>query len=584
MKLVFRRAVIATGLTALALAIPVIQADVQKGVDHSPVYGSTDGAVPIIASKGMVSAREKLATQVGADILARGGNAVDSAVAVGLALAVTYPIAGNIGGGGFMVIHLAKENKTTTIDYREMAAGTASHDLYIDENGNIDRNKALWTRLATGVPGTIAGMAMAIKKYGTLSWKEVVEPAYKLAKNGFEVSYELEKTLRDYKKRLIKDPEARRIFYKKDGSNYRKGDILVQKDLANTLYLIMTKGPEEFYKGKIARLIAKDMADNDGLITKKDMAAYKAYERDAVFGTYKGYTIASMGPPSSGGVHIIQMLNMLENDNLKEKGVNSAATLHLYIEAMRQAYADRSLYAGDPGFSNVPVEQLIDKAYAQKMRARIPMDRARKSSEVAPTKNLRKESLQTTHYSVMDRDGNAVSNTYTINARYGNGIVAKGTGILLNNELNDFDHLPYEPDKNGNISGQANAQEPHKRPRSSMSPTIVLKDGKAFLLTGSPGGSTIINTVFQTIMNVIEFDMNVAAATNKARIHHSWMPDVTLIEHSINRDTVNILKAMGHNLKYRNQLGDTNSIMYRDGYFYGADDPRSYDSATIGLD
>ncbi|MBT6033856.1 MAG: gamma-glutamyltransferase, partial [Kordiimonadaceae bacterium] len=321
------------------------------------------------------------------------------------------------------------------------------------------------------------------------------------------------------------------------------------------------------------------------------MAAYQPVEREPVFGTYKGYKIAAMPPPSSGGVHVVQMLNMLEHDDIKSKGHNSAATLHLYIEAMRQAYADRSLYTGDPAFFDVPVDKLTDKDYAKEMRAKIPMDRARLSSEVAPTKGLQSESPQTTHFSVMDSQGNAVSNTYTVNYGFYMGMMAGGTGIVINNEMDDFDHLPYEPDVNGNISGKANAQEPRKRPRSSMTPTIVLKDDVPFLLTGSPGSSTIINTVFQTIMNVIEFDMNIAAASSKGRIHHEWMPDEVQVENSINVDTINILKKMGHNVKLRSDgavygfrtLGETASIVYKDGYFYGAHDPRNMDAGTIGL-
>ena len=336
MRTACRALFLATSLTVLALSS--LEAREHKSADFS----SIDGAVPVIGSKGMVSARETLATQTGADILARGGNAVDAAVAVGFALAVTYPIAGNLGGGGFMVIHLSRENKTTTIDYREMAAGKARHDLYIDADGNIDEDLALYSRLSTGVPGTVAGMVMALEKYGTMSLAEVMAPAYRFAKDGFKVGFQFEKRLEDYKERLSADPEARRIFYHADGSNYRAGEIIVQEDLARTLELIMAGGPKAFYQGEIAEKIAADMAANDGLITMEDLAAYKVYEREPVFGSYKGYTIASMGPPSSGGVHIIQMLNMLEHDDLKSRGANSAATLHLYIEAMRQAFADRS--------------------------------------------------------------------------------------------------------------------------------------------------------------------------------------------------------------------------------------------------
>ncbi|MEZ5758979.1 MAG: gamma-glutamyltransferase [Emcibacteraceae bacterium] len=548
-----------------------------------PEFSSRDGFVPVVGRHGMVSARESIATEIGADILRKGGNAIDAAAAVGFAMAVTYPQAGNIGGGGFMVIHLAKENKEIAIDYREMSAGAARHDLYV-EDGKVNQTLAKYSRKSSGVPGTVAGLALAVEKYGTMSLADVVAPAYKLAHEGVPVYTQLEVSLARSKERLGADPAASKVFYKADGSNYRTGEILKQEDLAVSLKAIMDEGTSAFYTGSIAEKIAADMAANDGIITMDDMAAYKVYEREPVRGTYKGYDIVTMPPPSSGGVHMIEMMNMLENDNLKAKGHNSAAVLHLYIEAMRQAYADRSLYAGDPAFFDIPVAALIDKKYAAEMRARIPMDRARASSEVAPTKDLPYESPQTTHYSVMDSEGNAVSNTYTLNFGFGNGIMATGTGILLNNELDDFDALPYEPDENGNISGKANAQEPHKRPRSSMTPTIVLKDGVPFLITGSPGGGTIINTVFQTVMNVLEFDMNVAAASSKARINHQWMPDMTTIESGVSQDTLDILKAMGHKFNAGERtLGSTNSIIYEDGYYYGAADPRSMDALTIGI-
>jgi gamma-glutamyltranspeptidase / glutathione hydrolase len=555
-----------------------------------PVFDASDGFVPVIGAKGMVSSRHKIATQVGVDILEKGGNAIDAAAAVAFALAVVHPEAGNIGGGGFMVVHIAEQNKTTTIDYREYAADRATHDLYVVD-GKVDPFLSFESRKSVGVPGTVAGMAMAVEKYGTLSLAEVIEPAYKLAKMGFSVGRHLERTFVTHREKLTAAPETREAFFKKDGSNYRFNDKLIQSDLAGSLKAIMDNGVDAFYKGEIAKKIVADQEKYDGIITMADMAAYQPVEREPVFGTYKGYKIAAMPPPSSGGVHVVQMLNMLEHDDIKSKGHNSAATLHLYIEAMRQAYADRSLYTGDPAFFDVPVDKLTDKDYAKEMRAKIPMDRARLSSEVAPTKGLQSESPQTTHFSVMDSQGNAVSNTYTVNYGFYMGMMAGGTGIVINNEMDDFDHLPYEPDVNGNISGKANAQEPRKRPRSSMTPTIVLKDDVPFLLTGSPGSSTIINTVFQTIMNVIEFDMNIAAASSKGRIHHEWMPDEVQVENSINVDTINILKKMGHNVKLRSDgavygfrtLGETASIVYKDGYFYGAHDPRNMDAGTIGL-
>lgn len=569
-------------ITIHVVAFSILPAKAQEEY-QLPSYSSSDGFVPVVGKNGMVSVRETIAAKIGAEILEKGGNAIDSAAAIGFALAVTYPQAGNIGGGGFMVVHIADQNETIAIDYREMAAGKARHDLYVVDD-KVDNRLAKYSRQSSGVPGTVMGMALAIEKYGTMSLQEVIEPAYSLAKDGFPVYTQLEASLARSQERLGADPAAAKVFYKADGSIYKTGEILKQDDLAWSLKQIMDKGTDAFYKGEIAERIAADMAANDGLITMEDMAAYKVYEREPVMGSYKGYTIATMPPPSSGGMHMIQMMNMLENDDLKAQGHNSAATLHLYIESMRQAYADRSLYAGDPAFFDIPVDKLIDKEYAAEIRARIPMDRARDSSEVAPTKNLAYESPETTHYSVMDKWGNAVSNTYTLNFGFGNGIMAANTGILLNNELDDFDHEPYKADANGNISGKANAQEPHKRPRSSMTPTIVFKDGTPFLITGSPGGGTIINTVFQTVMNVIEFDMNVAAASSKPRINHQWMPDMTTIENGVSQDTLNILESMGHKFRAGGRtLGSTNSIVYRDGYFYGAHDPRSMNAATIGI-
>lgn len=577
-----------TAVTLIALSLTAFGTSAQEY--KAPDFDNADGFVPVIGSKGMVSSRHKIATQVGADILAKGGNAIDAAAAVAFALAVVHPEAGNIGGGGFMVIHVADQNKTTTIDYREYAAAGATHDLYVVD-GKVDPFLSFESRKSVGVPGTVAGMAMALEKYGTMNLKEVIEPAFKLASGGFEVGRHLERTFATHQEKLTAAPETRAAFFKADGSAYRFGDTLIQKDLAGSLKAIMDHGADAFYKGEIAEKIVADQVAYDGIISMDDMAAYTPVEREPVFGTYKGYKIAAMPPPSSGGVHVVQMLNMLENDDLKSKGHNSAATLHLYIEAMRQAYADRSLYAGDPAFFDVPVDKLTDKTYALETRARIPMDRARKSSEVAPAVGLISESPQTTHFSVMDAQGNAVSNTYTVNYGFYMGMMAGGTGIVLNNEMDDFDHLPYEPDVNGNISGKANAQEPRKRPRSSMTPTIVLKDDVPFLLTGSPGSSTIINTVFQTIMNVVEFDMNIAAASSKGRIHHQWMPDEVLVENGINVDTINILREMGHNIKMNAEgnvygfrtLGETASIVFRDGYFYGAHDPRNMDAGTLGL-
>jgi gamma-glutamyltranspeptidase/glutathione hydrolase len=415
-----------------------------------------------------------------------------------------------------------------------------------------------------------------------LTLKEVIKPAYDLAYDGFDMYDYLESSLGSRTERLKKNPAAAKIFFKEDGSVYNYGDKFVQKDLAWSLKQIMDGGKDAFYKGEIAKRIVADQKENNGLITMEDMAGYLALERPAIIGTYKDYKIVTMPPPSSGGIHVVQMMNMLENDDLKSKGHNSAATLHLYVEAMRQAYADRSKYLGDPDFTDVPVKELISKEYAKKIRDLIPLDKARKSIDVAPALDLVKESPQTTHYSVMDKDGNAVSNTYTLNYTYGNGVVAAGTGIVMNNEMDDFSINPGFQNGFGLVSGEANSVQPHKRPLSSMTPTIMLKDDKPFFVTGSPGGGMIINVVFQSLMNIAEFEMNVRESVAVPRIHHQWLPDAVTFEEGVSVDTLNILKGMGHTMVPSRFSGSLTSIMYRDGIYYGAADPRIMDAEAIG--
>ncbi|MBT5186463.1 MAG: gamma-glutamyltransferase, partial [Kordiimonadaceae bacterium] len=554
-------------------------------VANTPRLDTKDRFVPVISRKGMVTSREKIATQVGADILAKGGNAVDAAVGVGFALAVTYPQAGNIGGGGFMVVHLAEENKSIAIDYREMAPSGAHRDMYLNEDGSVNNDLSKYTHKASGVPGTVAGMVHALENYGTMSLKEVMMPAYNLAKNGFNMYNYLETSLNNRKERLTANEAAGKVFFKNDGSSYKYGEVLKQKDLAWSLMQIMNNGKDAFYKGEIAKRIVADQEANDGLITMDDMAAYVALERPAIVGEYKGHKVVTMPPPSSGGIHLVQMMNMLENDDLKAKGHNSAATLHLYIEAMRQAYADRSKYLGDPDFSDVPVAELISKEYAKIVRDVIPMDRARKSTEVAPALDLLKESPQTTHFSVMDQWGNAVSNTYTLNFSYGNHTMAAGTGIMMNNEMDDFSAKPGTPNGYGLIGGEANSVQPRKRPLSSMTPTIVLKDDKPFFVTGSPGGSTIITVVMQSVMNALEFDMNAMHSLAAPRIHHQWLPDMVMMEEGISKDTKDILVNMGHTIApMQMTIGSLSTIMFKDGIYYGAADIRSMDAAAIGID
>ncbi len=524
---------------------------------------------PIEAKNGMVVTSEPLATQIGVNILKQGGNAIDAAVAVGFAMAVTYPRAGNIGGGGFMLIHSAKTGQVVAIDYRETAPALAHRDMFLNKAGNVDNQLSRFSHLSAGVPGTVAGFALALKKYGSLSLAEVLAPAIKLAEKGFTVTPSLSREL----KKLSPTPS---IFLKPDGNFYKAGDILIQKDLAKTLKLIAKQGIQAFYQGEIAELIVKEMQAHSGLISKTDLAHYQAVIRKPIHGTYRGYDIYSMSPPSSGGVHIVQMLNMLENDDIAKLGHNSAATIHLMTEAMKRAYADRSKYLGDPDFVTIPIKGLISKSYAAQLRAKFNLTHATPSQDILPGTPTTYESDNTTHYSIVDKAGNAVSNTYTLNFSYGSRKVVQGAGFLLNNEMDDFSAKPGEPNAYGLLGGIANAIEPNKRMLSSMSPTIVLKDGKAFLVTGSPGGSRIITTTLQVILNVIDHKMNIQTAVNVVRIHHQWLPDEIRIEKGLNLDTIKLLQNMGHSIVVKKPMGAASSILINNKkhIFYGAADPR----------
>ncbi|MEI5640915.1 gamma-glutamyltransferase [Pseudoalteromonas sp. UG3-1] len=552
--------------------------------NETAIFSSKATAQPQWAEQGMVSSQEALASQVGVDILRQGGNAVDAAVAVGFSLAVTLPRAGNLGGGGFMLVHLAEQDKTIAIDYREMAPSKAHKDIFIGEDGKVDSKLSLQHGLAVGVPGTVMGMELALKKYGTMTLSEVIQPAIKLARNGIRVTSDLANSLsHDYiRARMLDVPASKAIFYKQDGSNYQPNEVLVQTDLADSLQRIAKRGSAGFYQGETAEKIVAAVQAAGGIMSLEDLKNYRALERQPVTGQYRGYEVVSMPPPSSGGVHIIEMLNMLEQYPIKKLGHNSAATIHLMAEVMRRAYADRSKYLGDPDFYDVPVAELIDKRYAKKRSSDINPDTATPSSAISPGTLLPYESNQTTHYSVVDKWGNAVSNTYTLNFSYGSGIVAAGTGILLNNEMDDFSAKPGVPNGFGLIGGEANAVAANKRPLSSMTPTIVMKDGKPFLVTGSPGGSRIITTTLQIIMNVIDHGLNIAEATVAPRIHHQWLPDEIRIERSLNVDTRRLLEAKGHNLSEKNAMGSTQSIMLTDKGIFGASDPRRADSAALG--
>ncbi|MGO1310557.1 MAG: gamma-glutamyltransferase [Kluyvera intermedia] len=537
---------------------------------------------PVRAQQGMVASVDAMATQVGVDILREGGNAVDAAVAVGYALAVTHPQAGNLGGGGFMMLR-TKEGKTVAIDFREMAPEQATRDMFLDGEGHPDAKKSLTSHLASGTPGTVAGFSLALEKYGTLPLNKVIQPAIKLAQDGFIINSALADDLKTYGSEVLPNHANSKAIFWKDGEPLKQGEKLVQTNLAKSLTLIAQNGPDAFYKGAIAEQIADEMHQNGGLLSKADLANYKAIERTPISGEYRGYEVFSMPPPSSGGIHIVQILNILENFDLHKYGFGSADAMQLMAEAEKQAYADRSEYLGDPDFVKVPWQALTNKAYAKSIAERIDLNKAKPSSEIKPGKLAPYESNQTTHFSVVDKDGNAVAVTYTLNTTFGTGIVAGNTGILMNNEMDDFSAKPGVPNVYGLVGGDANAVGPKKRPLSSMSPTIVVKDGKTWLVTGSPGGSRIITTVLQMVVNTVDFGMNVAEATNAPRFHHQWLPDELRVEKGFSPDTLKLLEGKGQKVVLKEAMGSTQSIMVvPDGTLYGASDPRSPDDLTAG--
>ncbi|WP_349358564.1 gamma-glutamyltransferase [Stappia sp.] len=549
-----------------------------------PILSGDDRVHPVLARSGMVASQEALATQVGRDILQRGGNAVDAAVAVGFALAVTLPRAGNLGGGGFMMIHMAESDETHALDYRETAPAGAFRDMFLDADGEADAQKSRFSGLAIGVPGTVAGLTAAHARFGSgdFTLAELIAPAIRLAREGFPVSPDLAQSLQRSVVRLASDADAARIFYKPDGGYYAVGETLVQEDLARSLERIAQDGASGFYSGPVAQAIAARVQDAGGSMTVEDLAAYETVWRAPVTGTYRGYEIASMPPPSSGGVHIVEILNMLEPFDLAEMGAGSAAAMHVMAEAMKRAYADRAQFLGDPDFVDVPVAGLTSKAYAAERMADFDPDRATPSAEIAAGAPAPYESDETTHFSVVDRHGNAVSNTYTLNFSYGVGMMAPGTGILLNNELDDFSAKPGVPNAYGLIGGEANAVAPRKRPLSSMSPTLVFRDGDLVLATGSPGGSRIITTVLQVIVNVVDHGMNIAEASTAPRMHHQWLPDEIRIEDGISPDTRALLRDKGHAVEEKSVMGSTQSVMVVPGGLAGASDPRRQGALAAG--
>jgi gamma-glutamyltranspeptidase/glutathione hydrolase len=537
----------------------------------------------VVARHGMVVAQEKIAARIGADVLARGGNAVDAAVATGFAMAVTYPRAGNIGGGGFMVIHAAQSHADIAIDYRETAPAATTRDIFLGADGKPDAAKSRDGALGIGVPGTVAGLTLALDKYGSgkFTLAELLKPTIVLAHDGFALIDDGADTLPEWYPRLKRWPASVKIFSRADGGPLREGDTLAQADLAATLSAIAEHGAEGFYRGPVAEKLVAAIQAAGGIMTLQDLAAYQPVIREPVHGSYRGYDIVSMPLPSSGGVVLVESLNILEGFAMHDLGQGSPASLHLLIEAMKRAYADRARYLGDPAFVSVPIATLLAKDYAARQRAGIDAGRATPSAEVRGVTPPR-EGSNTTHFVVVDEAGNAVSNTYTLNFSYGVGLVAEGTGVLLNNELDDFTAAPGTANAYGLVGFEANLPGPGKRPLSSMTPTVVLKDGKPVLVTGSPGGSRIISTVLQVIVNVLDYDMDVASAVAAPRLHHQWLPDEVRVEHGFADDTLAALRAKGHRVIEPMGQTSANSIAVTSDGLLGAPDPRTRGSAAAG--
>ena len=545
--------------------------------DSQPLFEYSAINHPVMGSRGMVASHNQLSSEIAADILAKGGNAIDAGAALGFALAVTLPRAGNIGGGGFMLVHVAALNRTIAIDFRETAPSAARQDMFFDENGNVVLDQTYrFSHKSSAVPGSVAGLAHIVENYGSMTLAEVLEPAIRLARDGIEVTYDLAADLAR-SQRLKLNPASLRKFYKPDGSNYEVGELWKQPDLAWTLSEIAEHGVEAFYSGSVAKKIVADMEAHNGLITMQDLAEYKVVEREPVRGSFRGYEIAAMPAPSSGGTHVIQMLNILENFPLAKMGPESADTLHIMAEAMKFSYADRSKYLGDPDFVEVPTEILVSKKYASDIAAKISMERALTSDEIAPGQLSIYESDETTHYSVVDDEGNMVGNTYTLMFTFGSGVVIEGTGILMNNNMGNFTLRSDIPDAFGLMGSENNLIRPNRRPVSSMSPVLVSKNGQPLLMTGSPGGSKIISANMQMVLNVVEFGMNIADAAVAPRIHHQWKPDVLEIESGISPDTVSRLIDRGQNINFSQRsagMGSLQTVMWQDGVFYGYSDPR----------
>jgi gamma-glutamyltranspeptidase/glutathione hydrolase len=539
------------------------------------------------ARHGMVVAQETRAARIGLDILRNGGNAVDAAVATGFALAVTYPRAGNLGGGGYMLIHLGGQDSTkrkvdTAIDYRETAPAAITRDIFLDDKGEADPQKSRDSALAIGVPGTVAGLALAHAKYGSgkFTLAQLLAPAIALARGGIPIEDDVADSLPRAQARLARWPATAKIFMHADGRALGPGDTLVQRDLADTLAAIARKGPRAFYEGAVADKLVAAVQAAGGLMKRDDLTSYQPIEHEPVRGSYRGHAILSMPPSSSGGVILLEILNILEA--YPDLANDDARRAHLMVEAMKLAYADRAAFLGDPASVEAPLARLLSKSYAAELRTRIDPERARPAADIRLALPAPREGDNTTHFSVIDRFGNAVSNTYTLNFSYGLGLVADGTGVLLNNELDDFAAKPGAPNAFGLLGGEANAPGPGKRPLSSMSPTIVLKDGKPFLVTGSPGGSRIITAVLQVISNVIDRKLPITDAVAEPRLHHQWMPDQVLVERGFSRDTMRALQGRGHTVVDSLQPTSTNSILVTPEGLVGAADPRSRGALAAG--
>ena len=531
---------------------------------------------PVRARQAMVVTREAHATEAGVRILRAGGNAIDAAVAVGFVLAVTHPAAGNLGGGGFLLARFA-DGRTAFLDFRECAPQRASRDMYLDPQGNLTKDSVIGYR-AAGVPGTVRGLELAANKYGRTPWAQLVAPAIELASKGFSVSYGLARSLNSSRRTLERFPDSKRIFLR-DGRPYSAGEQLVQPELARTLERIARLGAKDFYEGETARLLAKAMAENGGLITLSDLQNYTVAERKPLQGGYRGLDIVTAPPPSSGGIGILQMLGVLEGMDYRKGGAGSASTIHYVAEAMRRYYADRSEYLGDPDFASVPVAALLNKQYIAKLRASIDPERATPSDSMGPGQLAPYESSETTHYSIVDREGNAVAVTYTLNGGFGCGVTAPGLGFLLNNEMDDFAAKPGTPNMFGLVQGERNAIQPRKRPLSSMTPTIVLRDGKLYMVLGSPGGGRIINAVLQVFLNVADFGMNMQNAVDWPRFHHQWKPDTLYMEHEFSPDTVSLLTAKGYHVERVTAMGEVAAILWDGQWLQGAADGRSEGTA-----